>query len=280
MDEHSIIEEDLIIYTDGASKGNPKRGGIGYRYILPNYSQQSESFIDKWEGQFVQGTNNQIELLACIRALEECTRIEGIEKVKTITIFTDSKYVKNHISFAKYRWPKEKWLTSTGEPVENDDLWKKLTRTFTYLSNNYRINVIFEWVKAHQKGDKKDEHNDVADKLAKKGRDCPIKIPFRHVDIRRKVTKESTKKGSVKITGQQFKIRIIGCEHKRTAKTYKLRYEVMSTDSIYHGKVDYIYHEELLMEGHYYEVSTKMDGQVPRILKVIREVDEDLKRNQ
>ena len=280
MSQVEIIEDELYIYTDGSSKGNPRRGGIGYRYILPDYKLKSESYIDEWEGQFIQATNNQMELMACIKALENCYKLKGIEKVKSITIYTDSKYVKNHIGFAKFQWPRNQWLTSTGEPVENDDLWKRLTKTFKDLHTNYRIQVNFEWVKAHQKGKKKDLHNDVVDRLAKQGRDCPIKIPFRYVDVRKKISTNKTKKGSVKISGQELTIRIIGCERKKTADTYKMRYEVMSAQSPYYGNLDVIYYNERLMEGHYYEVLTEMQGQVPMIKEVIREVSEALKKNQ
>ncbi len=221
-----------------------------------------------------------MELLACIKSLENCLRLKGFENVKTIFIRTDSMYVKEHVPFAMFTWPKQKWLTSTGEPVENDDLWKKLTKAISNLSSIHRVKIEFEKVKAHRKGNLKDEHNDAADKLAKKGCDCPIPIPFRHVDVRKKYSKQSTKKGSVKLSGQELLIRVIGCERKKTAKTYKIRYEVMSEDSPYYECLDFIYYKELLMEGHYYEVIVKMDDQVPIISEVIREAEELLKRNQ
>lgn len=275
-----IVENELIVYTDGASKNNPRRGGIGYRYILPDFKLGKEVFIDEWEGHFVQATNNQMELMASIKALENCTKIKGIEKVKTVTVCTDSKYLQNHIKYAKYIWPTKHWLTSTGVPVENDDLWKRLTKVLKHLHEEFGIKVEFNWVKAHLKGKKKDLHNDVADQLAKKGRDSAMIIPFRYVDVRRKLSNKSTKKGSVKIQGQIFVIRVLGCERKKTNKIYKIRYEVISKDSPFYECLDFIYSEQLLMEGHYYEVCTKMQGLVPMISEVIREVEEALKKNQ
>jgi ribonuclease HI len=263
-----ITEDELYIYTDGSSISKPRRGGIGIRYIIPNYNKGTEEYIDESKGSYTQATNNQMELLACIEALKGCVDFEGFDKVGTIYINTDSRYVKNHIDFAKYTWPKNYWATSTGEPVQNIQLWKDLIKQLHKFSSQYRIRVQFNWVRGHSG----DVHNNRVDKLAKNGAKSPLKIIFNYVDVRRKITDKTTRKGSVKIKGQRIKIRIIGCEYIKQKKIYKMRYELMSEKSDYFGMVDFIYYSERLREGHTYLVSVKKDANYPQISRVKEEI--------
>ena len=122
---------DYIIYTDGACLGNPGPGGWAAIIINP---KKSKKII---EGAAKNTTNNRMELLAVIRALDE------IKDNGNIKIFTDSKYVINGIESWIQRWKKNNWITSNKKKVKNVDLWIKL--------DNVRLGKIisWKWVKGH-----------------------------------------------------------------------------------------------------------------------------------
>ena len=131
------------IYTDGACSGNPGKGGWA-AIILDESNQSSIS------GSENNTTNNRMELIAPIMALKK------IKKKSEITIFTDSKYVKDGITDWIKKWKQNNWKSSNKKPVKNKDLWIKLDNSCQ------KHKITWKWVKAHA-GNK---YNSLADELA------------------------------------------------------------------------------------------------------------------
>lgn len=144
------------IYTDGACKGNPGAGGWGALVLYDGHTQ--ELF-----GGEVSTTNNQMELMAAIRALQalESLPIEGAFQVH---LFTDSQYVQKGISEWIENWKKRGWRTADRKPVKNEVLWKMLDQ----LSQRYPIEWC--WVRGHNGHD----GNERADELANRGVEAVI----------------------------------------------------------------------------------------------------------
>ena len=132
------------IYTDGACSGNPGKGGWA-AIILDSDLNQS-----RISGSESNTTNNRMELLAAIMALKK------IKNKSDITIFTDSKYVKDGITDWIKKWKLNSWKSSNKKPVKNKDLWIKLDNSCL------KHKVTWRWVKAHA-GNK---YNNLADELA------------------------------------------------------------------------------------------------------------------
>ena len=136
----------IKIYTDGACSGNPGVGGWGTVIINKN-GKKAELYGGK-----NQTTNNQMELMATIKALEY------FKTKQDITIYTDSKYVKDGISSWIYKWKINGWKTANKKPVKNKELWIRLDKQIR------RHNISWQWIKGHA-GNK---YNELADELAKK----------------------------------------------------------------------------------------------------------------
>lgn len=136
----------VAIYTDGACKGNPGPGGWGA--LLLSRGREREIY-----GGESQTTNNRMELIAVIRALESLKRSAMVE------IYTDSQYVKNGIETWIRVWKRNGWKTSARKPVKNADLWLELDR----LAAAHRIT--WHWVKGHAEN----VGNQRADELANRG---------------------------------------------------------------------------------------------------------------
>ena len=120
----------IKIYTDGSCLSNPGNGG--WAAIINN-----DGDILKISGSEKDTTNNKMELMAPIRALQKISKHEQVE------IYTDSKYVKLGITEWVHKWMKNRWLTSKKEPVKNKELWIELYN----LTKSFKINWI--WVKSH-----------------------------------------------------------------------------------------------------------------------------------
>ena len=132
------------IYTDGACSGNPGKGGWAAIVLDGDLNQSSFS------GSENNTTNNRMELMAPIMALKK------IKKKSEITIFTDSKYVKDGITVWIKKWKLNNWKNTSKKPVKNKDLWIELDNSCL------KHKVIWKWVKAHA-GNK---YNNLADELA------------------------------------------------------------------------------------------------------------------
>ena len=141
----------LFAYTDGACSGNPGPGGWGVLLI----ARKGDKVLKERElsGGETETTNNRMELLAAINALETLGR------ASEITIVTDSAYVKNGVESWIHGWKRNGWKTAGGKPVKNVDLWQRLDEA------QHRHRVTWEWVKGH------DGHpeNERADELARAG---------------------------------------------------------------------------------------------------------------
>ncbi len=132
------------IYTDGACSGNPGPGGWGV-IILENNEVK-----DMLSGSEKNTTNNKMELLAPIKAIEK------FKKKSQISIITDSTYVKDGITVWIKKWEKNGWKTASKKPVKNVELWKKLKN----LSSKHSIKWI--WVKGHAQN----KYNNLVDEIA------------------------------------------------------------------------------------------------------------------
>lgn len=142
---------DLVAYTDGACSGNPGPGGWGA--LLQ--AREGDTVLKSRElsGGEADTTNNRMELMAAIAALD------ALERPSTITVVTDSAYVKGGITSWLHSWKRNGWKTSTRKPVKNEDLWRLLDTAAA------RHNVTWEWVKGHAGH----PENERADELARAG---------------------------------------------------------------------------------------------------------------
>ena len=142
---------NLFAYTDGACSGNPGPGGWGVLLVAKNQTKiikERELF-----GGQEDTTNNQMELLAAISALE------ALDRPSKIKIITDSSYVKNGVTQWLENWKNNKWKTASKKPVKNVELWRRLDQARS------RHEVIWAWVKGHAGH----PENERADELARKG---------------------------------------------------------------------------------------------------------------
>ena len=140
--------KQVIIYTDGACRGNPGPGGWG---ALIKFDEAEKEIF----GGQADATNNQMELTAAIEglaALKECCCVE---------LYTDSKYVMDGITQWIQNWKKNNWRTAAKKDVKNKELWQKLDKLIS------QHQVKWHWVKGHSG----DAGNETADLLANKGID-------------------------------------------------------------------------------------------------------------
>lgn len=135
------------IYTDGACLGNPGPGGWG---AVLRYGPHEREL---YGGEAASTTNNRMELMAPIRALETLTRPSAVR------IYTDSAYVKDGVTSWMPRWKTNGWLTGAKKPVKNIDLWQRLDAAMTPHQ------VEWYWVKGHAGH----PENERADRLAARG---------------------------------------------------------------------------------------------------------------
>ena len=138
--------KDIVIYTDGACSGNPGPGGWGA--LLSWKGHKKEIF-----GGELETTNNRMELMAAIKALE------SLKRSGSIALYTDSTYVRDGITKWIHAWKRNGWRTASKKPVKNEDLWMRLEEA---LGGH---DVEWYWVKGHA------GHlgNERADQLAQDG---------------------------------------------------------------------------------------------------------------
>ena len=142
---------DLFAYTDGACSGNPGPGGWGVLFL----ARDGDNVLKERElqGGAENTTNNQMELMAAISALET------LEKPSAITIVTDSSYVKDGITSWIFNWKKNGWKNASKKPVKNAELWQRLDEA------TKRHQITWEWIKGHAGH----AENERADELARMG---------------------------------------------------------------------------------------------------------------
>ena len=141
----------LFAYTDGAWSGNPGPGGWG---VLLR-AMEGETVVKERElqGGEAETTNNRMELMAAIMALETLGR------AASLTVVTDSAYVKNGVTGWIHGWKKNGWKTADRKPVKNAELWQRLDAA------QARHDVRWEWIKGHAGH----PENERADELARAG---------------------------------------------------------------------------------------------------------------
>lgn len=141
----------LFAWTDGACSGNPGPGGWG---VLMR-AMDGVQIIKERElsGGEADTTNNRMELMAAISALETLSR------VSEITVVTDSTYVKNGVTQWIHGWKRNGWRTADKKPVKNADLWQRLDAA------QARHTVHWQWIKGHAGH----AENERADELARRG---------------------------------------------------------------------------------------------------------------
>jgi len=141
-----VSEATVEVWTDGACSGNPGPGGWGA--ILTYNGVEKEL-----SGGEAQTTNNRMELMAAIAALE------ALKRPCTVALHTDSQYLRQGITGWIHGWKKNGWKTADKKPVKNAELWQRLE---TALG---RHKIEWKWVKGHAG----DEMNERADALARAG---------------------------------------------------------------------------------------------------------------
>lgn len=134
------MASEVVIYTDGACRGNPGPGGWG---AVLAYGRKKKEL----SGSERETTNNRMELLAAIQALESLTR------ACKVSLYTDSQYLRKGILEWMDNWKKRGWKTAARKPVKNQDLWIRLDRAIT------RHDIEWHWVKGHS-GIAGNEHAD------------------------------------------------------------------------------------------------------------------------
>lgn len=138
--------DEIDIYTDGACSGNPGPGGWG---AILTFGGVEKEFC----GGEAATTNNRMELLAAISALDALTRPCAVD------LHTDSQYVRQGVTGWIHNWKRNGWRTADRKPVKNDDLWKRLDEAAA------RHDIAWHWVKGHAG----DPMNERADALARAG---------------------------------------------------------------------------------------------------------------
>jgi len=140
------MTDAVEVWTDGACSGNPGPGGWGA--VLSYKGKEREL-----SGGEAQTTNNRMELMGAIAALETLTR------PCTVALHTDSQYLRQGITAWIHGWKRNGWKTADRKPVKNEELWKRLDAALG------RHKIEWKWVKGHAG----DEMNERADALARAG---------------------------------------------------------------------------------------------------------------
>jgi ribonuclease HI len=138
----------VVVYTDGACRGNPGPGGWGAVLRWNGHER-------RLHGGEAATTNNRMELMAAIQALE------SLREPCHVTLHTDSNYVRQGITEWLAQWRRRNWKTADKKPVKNQDLWERLDAATA------RHRIEWRWVKGHSG----DAGNELADELANRGVD-------------------------------------------------------------------------------------------------------------
>jgi ribonuclease HI len=142
------VSAEAEIYTDGACRGNPGRGGWG---AVLRYKGHEKTMY----GAELLTTNNRMELMAAICALE------SLKRPCRVRLTTDSQYVKKGITEWMANWKRNGWRTAAKKPVKNADLWQRLDMAIT------GHDIQWQWVRGHSGH----PENELADELANKAID-------------------------------------------------------------------------------------------------------------
>ncbi len=143
-----MSDSKVVIYTDGGCRGNPGPGGWGGVLLFGKHEKEIYGYEE-------ETTNNRMELMAAIRAIELLTRPCDID------LTTDSQYVRRGISEWMEDWKKRGWKTAAKKPVKNKDLWQRLDQAIKPHT------IKWHWIKGHSGH----QGNEMADQLANRAMD-------------------------------------------------------------------------------------------------------------
>jgi ribonuclease HI len=260
-----LNDRSIQIFTDGSAVDNPGgRGGVAVLVRYPEQLQLPDEVI--CEIGYAESTNNRMEMLACIKALEWVRKSKPWRDVTSVQIVTDSKYVSDNVGYRAWEWKKNKWRNRHGEPKENSDLWKKL------LSARQKAGIYIEFIQT--KG-KKSEILRKVDKTAKEARDSGMEIDrgYRPGTISRSMVKGVAKRFPA--SGQAALIRPYRKTVMRTGEE-KLRFDTLSEDGQAYVACFYAFvTREMaadLHRQHAYRVRFNDNPNYPQILECIEEV--------
>ena len=151
---------EIFAYTDGACSGNPGPGGWGVQLVARDGGRVLRT--RELQGGEALTTNNRMELMAAIAALE------ALDRPSALTNVTDSAYLRDGVTRWIHGWKRNGWRTAGRQPVKNDDLWRRLDEAAAPHQ------VTWEWVKGHAGH----AENERADALAREGM-APFRPPRR-----------------------------------------------------------------------------------------------------
>jgi ribonuclease HI len=262
----NLRDDAINVFPDGSSRSKPRRGGIGFRIVTFDDGGNEVHEDESLPGHH-SGTNQQMELLACIEGLRAALKHPRLREYNRIQVFTDSRYVVDNVYNAKFVWPKTGWRRASGAPVLNEDRWKLFLKVIREAGP---CKIEIDWAKGHSKGN---PHNKAADQLARISSDAAVKPARAGVQLRRKKSKSLTMPGSVGMEGQEMDIRILDPLTIRRHQLTRYRYEVLS--GRYTGNVDFIFADSAfdIRAGHHYRVRVNSDTKNPRIAEVITELE-------
>jgi ribonuclease HI len=264
----NLRDDAINVFPDGSSRSSPRRGGIGFRIVtFDDFGNEVRE--DEWLPGYKSGTNQQMELLACIEAVRAALKHHRLPEFNRIQVFTDARYVVDNLYNAKFVWPKTGWRRANGAPVLNEDLWKTLLKVIREASP---CKIEIDWAKGHSKGN---PHNKAADHLARISSATAVNAALAPIQLRRKKSKNSTIPGSVRMEGQEMDIRILDPLTIRRHRLTRYRYEVLSPEHRYFGNVDFIFADSALdiRPGHYYRVKVNNDTKNARVVEVLEELE-------
>jgi ribonuclease HI len=133
-----LHENALNIYTDGSMYSGPRAGGIGIIFVVINDAGDAQVIKEFERPGYMQSTNQEMELQACIVGLEEALDDEQLSSYSRIEIFTDSQYVSQGCKSAMFVWPKTRWTSrETGRPILHVDQWKQLLKRIFAVAENF-----------------------------------------------------------------------------------------------------------------------------------------------
>ena len=141
------MEARINIYTDGSSLGNPGPGGYG---IILEW--KNKNYVKEYSKGFKYTTNNRMELLAVVVALEKIKIQRG-----NVKVFTDSKYIVDSVELNRVF----KWENNNFKKIKNPDLWSR------FLKMNKRFNIKFNWIKGHNNHPQNERCDELAVKAAR-----------------------------------------------------------------------------------------------------------------
>jgi len=161
--------EKIVIYTDGAARGNPGKAGWAAVILFQNYGGQGRVF--EIGGKVVHATNNQMELTAVIEALKYLEKNPYVRHMGNVEIFCDSQYVIFGITEWIQNWIKKNWRNVAKKPVINRELWEKL----------YELDQAIKPKWTYVEGHNNNKWNDRADEIATSFADGePVKLKTEH----------------------------------------------------------------------------------------------------